>query len=130
MAEVCKTFHIQWVTDRVIARMQVRELARSLHFDLREQACISLATYNILCSLGMGTSCEGEVSVSHLQDGKRGGMQIVCTTIGQAKKDITPTSFGDTLSLVDELSVHKNLPNGDCVTIVKWEDKDRLHFHE
>lgn len=42
--------------DAIQARKQVRELARSMGFDLAEQASVSLAAWSLLGHLGVGAT--------------------------------------------------------------------------
>lgn len=114
---MCKIISINKITDRILARMQVREAARSLRFDLKAQARISLAAYNVICSMGMGMTSHGEVLVNQLLEGERQGIQVVCTA---SNTNGIPTSFSDARWLVDGLNVEEMSPNNARVVMVIW----------
>jgi hypothetical protein len=115
-----KTITINTATDRILARMQVREEAHSLNFNRIDQARISLAAYNVISGMDMGITCDGEVFVEPIQDGDRTGMQVVCTTWNKNNDNFTASSFSDSSLLVDELTVEKIIPNGERVILVIW----------
>ncbi len=121
MVEVHKTISIHKKTDIVFARMRVREVASKLGFGLIAQAHVAMAVYDMLCKMGMGTSCEGKVTINQMKENCREGMQIICTSYEHSEENLSRATFSDACSLVDELSVEKPSPNSECVTVVKWK---------
>ena len=123
MAAKCITIPVNKITDRILARRQVREAARSFNFGLIEQATLSLAAYNVISRMGMGMTCIGEVFIKPVDNGIHDGMQVICTTNNIRNINIAPASFSDTYWLVDEFDVETTAPNGARVVFVLWANK-------
>ena len=47
--------------DAITLRMRIREMAHVMGFDIKDQACISLAAWALIKALGLGKTCRGEV---------------------------------------------------------------------
>ena len=62
----------------LMPRVQTREIARDLGFNLRDQAFISLATWSLVRAIGLGDSVPGNVIIEHLQEQTRDGVQVAC----------------------------------------------------
>jgi len=68
----------------------------------------------------MGTTCDGEVIVNHVNVGGRTGMQVICSAKNKKNSDIPQAYFRENSWMVDELIVENMSPNGTQVTIVIW----------
>jgi len=120
MTELRKTITVKKVIDRILVRMEVRETARNLKLNLQEQARISMAAYNVVSSMDMGISCEGVVLFIQVTDGKREGLQVVCSSNKINNNRITSNLFDDTSWLVDEMNVENITPDGARVSVTIW----------
>lgn len=120
MVEKCRTIAVRNLFDRIQVRMDVRETARNLRFDLQEQARISMAAYNVISKMDMGSVCTGEVFVNHLKESAREGMQVVCEINNNKNSNFTSASFCDTSWLVDELYVEKAASDNTRVIVIIW----------
>ena len=114
-----RTLNIKSEIDVITARMQVREMARSLGMNLGDQARISLASSSLAHALGLGGACPGRLVMGSIQNGARTGLQVVCS---RKDGDSVPetTVFYDTRWMVDELVVDKHTNEDLQVTIIKW----------
>lgn len=120
---MCKSITVKNLVDRILVRMEVREAARDLNFNLIEQARISMAAYGVINRLDMGETCDGEVFVYHMNDGKREGIQVICTANSNKNTNVTSTLFNSMRSLVDELNIENITPNTARVSVIMWADK-------
>ena len=109
--------------DIINARMQVREIARAEGFDIMEQASISLATSSLAYALGLGGIHPGQVAIDCLSDGKGRGVRVIFTRANATADAPLPKKFGDTVRMVDEMTV-ETLSSGEVkVTVIKWDEK-------
>jgi hypothetical protein len=120
MDDACTTIPVNQLTDRFVVRREVREAARSANFGLMEQAKISLAVYDIISRIDMGTSCKGNVVVNQMQNDGRIGMQVVCMANNTKCQNLLPTFLRETAWMIDEIKVDETNPAGTRVTIVIW----------
>ena len=106
--------------DAMNARMVARKMANEAGFDLKAQASIALATWSLAGVLGLGTSCQGEISIDSIRETGRVGMRVVCST-RHYDDQLAASSFGNTGWIVDELRVDRSAPDQVEVTAIKWE---------
>ncbi len=111
---------IQTDHDVIMARLQVRALARKVGLRMTEQARISLASSSAARALGLGETSHGQMVIRRLNGGKCIGVQVVCKTVGGINNGLWPKKLGNAKLMADELAVEK-LPSGDTqVTMIKW----------
>ncbi len=116
-----QTIEIHNQFDIVEARMQVRTLARQVGLDLFDQARISLAASTSAIILGLARREQGgQISMKRLADGKRIGVQVVCTGSGMTLHDLASRVLDDAERMVDSLTVEALPSNGIKVTLIKW----------
>lgn len=106
--------------DAIQARKQVRELARSMGFDLAEQASVSLAAWSLLGHLGVGATCQGELVVNSITNGSNKGISIICTAGKNANSSLSDIHLKMHL-IVDELKINAENVNQINVSFVKWK---------
>lgn len=107
--------------DMVTARLQVRELARKIGFDLRDQASIALAIWSIASTLGLGSICPGQIIFEKVQqDEKHNGVRVTCVISREHNIHFQKSSFNDAHWIVDELDISDS---PGCVEIkaIKWK---------
>jgi len=111
--------------DIILARMRVREVARSKGFDSMGQACISLATSSLAYALGLDRSCQGQIAIDCFRDQGCTGIRVICTKAKAARDDFSSGTFTETRRMVDELKVEA-LPSDEVrVTVIKWKEEHR-----
>ncbi len=117
-----RTIKIDDDYDMVVARMQTRQAASVLGFNLKDQACISLAAWSLAYSIGMGKTCRGAIVIEPVRSEARTGMRVICTTSKPIIPETLSDAFDKTRWMVDELVV-KSLPGrGLEVTVTKWQE--------
>ena len=110
--------------DTMVARREVRVVARQVGFNLHDQTSIALAAWSLSGTMGLGSACQGEIVIKCLQDGERSGIRIICTTASDKK---IPKTFGQTERIVDELKI-KTLPSEHLeVTAIKWKTPKKVY---
>ncbi len=114
------TLTIRNTQDAIVARMEARNLARTLGFDLKNQMNVSLATWALVCSLESETSSYGQITFDRLQKKDQLGIKVVFKITDPTKVNALPNAFGDAKWLVDELTVETLPSEGVKVTAVKW----------
>lgn len=106
--------------DVFMARMQVRNLARAIGFDITSQARVALATSSLARALRLGDTYCGYVLVNGLRAEGRSGVQVCCKVFSVDDFEIGSRALADVKWLVDELTIEE-LPSNDLqVTMVKW----------
>jgi hypothetical protein len=108
-------------SDIIVARMQVRELARAKGFSMVDQARISLAASSLAKALGLGRGHQGQIVVDCVSGERGTGVRVVCRTANGAGDGFSPEALGDTRWIVDELTVERLPSNGIQITAVKWD---------
>ena len=110
--------------DIVNARMQVRETARSIGMDLRDQACLSLATSSLLEGLGLGfNSGAGSITIQCLSEGQNKGLSVICTFHDSSEQKPVQMATGNVGWMVDTIVI-RNLANDQVeITMTKWDMK-------
>lgn len=109
---------IQKDFDVILARSRVRDLARSIGLRTTDQARISLATSSAARTLGLGTSCKGEIFIESVNGDERVCVRVTCRTDG-VQDGVTATAFSEAKFMTDEVIVEE-LPHGMQVILVKW----------
>ena len=108
------------MSDIVIARLRVRELARRTGLGIRDQACIALATSSLAYALRLGEPNEGHIDIYCSDRDERVGIQVVCTATAGAECDLASQAMADAGWMVDDLTVETLPPNDARITLVKW----------
>lgn len=107
-------------SDVVMARMQVRDLARSIGMTLKDQACISLAASSLAQALGLGTLLLGQMAFECWRHEERTGVRVVCQEKNGNKPEPAPATFDNTRWMVDEFYCETSPLNVFQVTMIKW----------
>ena len=110
--------------DVISARLKIRQWTSDLGYGLIEQAAISLATWSVATSLGMGTDCRGEIVAEEIYKVERAGVQVACRA-PQGDKGGPKQAMKEVEWVVDEVFVETptaSLPSEECiVTVIKWK---------
>jgi serine/threonine-protein kinase RsbT len=118
--------------DIVVARMQVREMAKHLGFGTADQARISLAASELARLLvGSANSQAGEIVIFQATRNGHAGMQVVCQIPYQSLADDMGVetsaetcqqkhSLSGACHLVDESLVEPYDDKSTRVTLTKW----------
>ena len=107
--------------DVILARLQVRNLARESGFNIMDQARIALATSSLAHALNLGGSNKGRIMIGSIQNDHRAcGVQVICEVTNGATCDQHPKNLGEVKIIVDQLTVESLSPQGFQVTLVKW----------
>lgn len=122
-----KTIQVEAEPDIVSARMHVRNLARSLGFSTKDQACVSLATSSLAHFLDIGGKYKGEITFGR-SNGEAStsedkvGMLVVCTVFcANPRYKLNKQGLSKVQWMVDDLAV-ESLPSDDVkVTLIKWK---------
>lgn len=111
---------IQDSFDIIEARVQVRSLARSLGFDLFDQARISLAASTLATILGLGRDTVGQITVESYLGNSRLGIRVTCLRARPLRPEIPSGVLDDARRMVDEMIV-ESLSGGETkITLIKW----------
>ena len=122
-----RTIRIQNRFNIVEARMQVRQLARAIGFDLFDQARISLAPSTMAIILGLERSGKGLIAMERLKNGGHVGLQVICTEETIVLHDLAVGVLDDAKQMVDDLKVESLSSGGVEVTMIKWNGKRKRH---
>jgi serine/threonine-protein kinase RsbT len=107
--------------DVILARLQVRNLARESGFNIMDQARIALATSSLAHALNLGGSNKGRIMIGNIQnDHQACGVQVICEITSGATCDKHPKNLGEVKIIVDQLTVEPLSPKGFQVTLIKW----------
>jgi len=107
--------------DVILARLQVRNLARESGFNIMDQARIALATSSLAHALNLGGSNQGRITIGNIQnDHQTCGVQVICEVSSGASYDRHPKNLGEVKIIVDQLSIEALSPKGFQVTLIKW----------
>ena len=122
MSDETTIIRIFTLSDSLEARMRARQLARTMGFNLQEQAFISLATWELAIQLGMGISREGSVNIDTITKDNRQGICIVYSFEKMTDSDQNVLSSNDIKSIVDEIEIRKPKQQNGLVEIsaIKW----------
>ncbi len=115
-----QTITVQTEFDVFMARMQVRKLARTMGFDITNQARIALATSSLARVLRLGEVHQGQVIIDRLGEEGLAGLRVACTAITNADFEVGARAFTDVQWLVDELIVEDTPSNDVQITLIKW----------
>jgi len=115
-----QTIAVQTEFDVFMARMQVRKLARTIGFDITNQARIALATSSLARVLRLGEMHQGQVMIDYLGEEEHSGLRVSCTAIISPDFEIGPRAFTDVKWLVDELTIEELSSSNVQVTLIKW----------
>lgn len=118
-----QTLSITGAVDIILARMQVREFARGIGLDTKDQACISLAASSLAYALDLGSMNHGQITMDCLDDGGCLGVRVICTKKNATMDDFTPEKLGNARMMVHTLSVEEIASNGLQITAVRWNDR-------
>jgi hypothetical protein len=115
-----QTITIKNSFDIILARMRVRQWARTTGLGIQDQACIALATSSLAHALKLGEASEGCIDIYCSDEGERAGVRVVCTLANHAKTDFVSEAFSDTRWMVDDLII-ETLPSNELeITLIKW----------
>ncbi len=117
-----QTFQIKNISDIIVVRLAVRELARHSGMNLSDQSRVSLASSSLAYAMGLGQGPNviGWIQIELFEVGYRKGVKVACF-----RKDSTgfvpPLSyFGSERWMVDEFDI-RTLPNDTTeITMIKW----------
>ena len=112
-----QTIAINTEFDVFTLRMQVRNLARAIGFDVTNQARVALATSSLASALGLGEAQRGQVTIGRLGRVERWGVRVACTTTNSVDLKAGSRAFRDVKWLVDELIVEELPPDDLRVTL-------------
>jgi hypothetical protein len=115
---------VHTLSDSLEARLKVRQLACELGFNLKDQAYISLAAWELAVQLSLGITRKGTINITLIgQEEGHPGIQIVCGTRRVSESDLKTITSGDVKSLVDKLEIERPNINGNDIEIVavKWK---------
>lgn len=131
MAEVManmKTMQVTGELDIVAARMEVRNLARSLGFSVTDQACISLATSTLAHFLDLGGKYDGTISFGLPNGGDPASLKVVCVIHcdqhALQPEDLNSKQLEKVRWMVDELDIQTLSSRNIQVTLVKRLGKE------
>lgn len=114
-----QTLAVKNMSDIVLARMRVRQLARMAGLGIREQACIALATSSLAQALRLGGMGEDSIEI-HCSDSRGlASVRVVCTATDGDKCDLASKAIADARWMVDEMTVETLPQNNVQVTLVK-----------
>jgi serine/threonine-protein kinase RsbT len=108
-------------SDIIVARMEVREVAREQGFSMVDQARISLAASSLAKALGLGRAHQGQMVIDCVTGERGTGVRVVCSAANGGPDRFSPEALGDTRWMVDELTVERLPAEGVRVTAVKWD---------
>jgi hypothetical protein len=115
-----QTITIKNSFDIILARMRVRQWARTTGLGIQDQACIALATSSLAHALKLGEASEGRIDIYCSDEGERSGVRVVCTLANGARCDPVSEAFADTRWMVDDLII-ETLPSNEIeITLIKW----------
>ena len=116
-----QTIIIYTKTDVIRARMEVREAARLLGLNTRDQALISLATSSLTDALGWGTGKRaGTITIESLDGEKNKGLRVVCTCEYPQNGEPMVGLTKGVRWMVDALDVRDPVGNQIEVALIKW----------
>ena len=111
-----QTIAVQTESDIFTARMQVRELARAIGFDLTNQARVAQATSSLARALRLGKTQQGQVVIDCLNRDECLRVRVACTTANNIDFKAGTRAFRDVQWLVDELAIEELTPDRIRVT--------------
>jgi hypothetical protein len=118
---VHQTITIQTMTDVIRARMEVREAARRIGLDTRDQALISLAISALSDELGWGSGrWKGVISIEDLEGEEKNGLQVICTFKAAAHSDPILSLSKKVRWMVDAINFRDLVDDQVEVTLIKW----------
>ena len=118
---VDRTLIIQSKTDTIRARMEVREAARLIGLDTRDQALISLATSSLIDGLGWGTGREaGTITIESLNGEKKRGLQVIYTLDNTNNNERVMGLTKSVRWMVDTLDVRDPVGDRMKIAMIKW----------
>jgi hypothetical protein len=118
---VNRTLIIHTKTDSIRARMEVREAARLMGLDTRDQALISLATSSLTDALGWGTGQgAGTITIESLNGDKKKGLRVVCTFDNPNNNERVTGLIKGVRWMVDALDVRDPVGSLVEVALIKW----------
>jgi hypothetical protein len=118
-----QTLSITGAVDIILARMQVREFARGVGLDTKDQACISLAASSLAYALDLGSMNHGQITMDCMNDGECLGVRVVCTKMNGTLDDFTPEKLGNARMMVHQLTIEEVAPDGLQITAIRWNDR-------
>jgi len=116
-----RTLTIATESDIVLLRMYVRDLARATGLNLADQARISLAASSVAKAIGLGHSCQGQVTAHDCSRDGRIGVQVICTARND-KMDRASGALRDAKWMVDELTLEDVPSSMVQITLLKWRE--------
>lgn len=120
-----QTLSITGAVDIILARMQVREFARGIGLDTKDQACISLAASSLAYALDLGSMNPGQITMNGLNNGDIQGVRVVCTKKNASMDDFAPEKLGNARMMVHQLTIEEVPPDDLQITAIRWND--RMH---
>jgi hypothetical protein len=118
---VDQTLTIHTKTDVIRARVEVREAARRMGLDTRDQALISLATSSLADALGLGTSQRaGTITIEGLNGEKNNGLRVICICETFHNGGPVAGLTRDVRWMVDALDIRDPVDDQVEVVLTKW----------
>ncbi len=119
-----KTLPVTGELDIIAVRMEVRNLARTIGFNVTDQACISLATSSLAHFLDLGGKYTGTISFGHSNNSERSGLLVVCVIHcddnGLDPSNLSSKRLEKVRWMVDEMDLQSLPSNNIQVTLVKY----------
>ncbi|MBN2003899.1 MAG: hypothetical protein JXA21_11125 [Anaerolineae bacterium] len=119
-----KTLSITGELDIIAVRMEVRNLARAVGFNVTDQACISLATSSLAHFLDLGGKYTGTISFGRSNGNPRSGLLVVCVIHcddhGLDPADLNSKRLEKVRWMVDEMDIQALPSNNIQITLVKY----------
>jgi len=118
---VHQTITIQTMTDVIRARMEVREAARRIGLDTRDQALISLAISALSDELGWGSGrWKGVISIEDLEGEEKNGLQVICTFKASSHNEPIVGLSKKVRWMVDAINFRDLEDDQVEVALIKW----------
>ena len=118
---VHQTITIQTMTDVIRARMEVREAARRIGLDTRDQALISLAISALSDELGWGSGrWKGVISIEDLEGEEKNGLQVICTFKASSHSEPIVGLSKKVRWMVDAINFRDLEDDQVEVALIKW----------
>ena len=115
-----QTVNIRDEGDVTLARMEVRNLARTLGMDPADQARISLAASASVRALGWRGAHERQMTIECVYAEGRKGLRVVCSRPDSDQSQLAQQSLNEAKWMVDELTVKQLATNVMQITLIKW----------
>ena len=116
-----KVLNIYSTADIIRVRMEVRDAARSMGLNTRDQALISLATSTLTNALGLGLGRRvGTITIECLNQEKNKGLRVVCAAKNTKISEPVDGVTKDVRWMVDALDISDPVSDQVEIALIKW----------